>query len=333
MNFSLERPLLFIFLLAALALALFIARILKSSSAFSVPLGPPGGPPFSPPVGVAAALRLLQIAEILGVFCLILAASGPVLLSEETVWLEKGADVLFVIDASPSMSALDMNGLSRFETAKKLLRDFASRRGADAIGLVAVGEDAALLIPPSIDREALYNRLDSLQIAELGDGTALGLGLSIAALHLRSSRAPRKATVLITDGENNTGAVHPVTAAAAVRASLSALWVIGVGSTGEVAIDYVDPETRLRRTGVLDSRFNPEALKAIASAGAGVYLSAPSPDSFARAFSRLDSAEPSSTLSRSSLRIHLYHTPFILLGLILLVLCRSIRRLVLGAFL
>jgi Ca-activated chloride channel family protein len=226
-----------------------------------------------------------------------------------------------------------MGGSSRFDAARRLVRDFAVNRGADAVGLIAVGADAALFVPPTIDRRALLTRLSSLSIAELGDGTALGLGLSVAALHLRSSRAPRKAAVLITDGENNAGAIHPATAAAALRAAGAALWVVGVGGAGEVAVDYVDPTTKLRRTGVFDSRFDPEALRSIARAGGGTYLSAPSADAFGRAFSRLDVAEATAALSRTRIRTATLQTPFIVAGLVLLVAARAIRRLLLGAFL
>ena len=333
MTLSFEHPLLLFFAVAALIAAYVISRILRSSTAIEIPLGPPGGTAFVPPVGAELVVRLLHIAEFLGALFLAIAAAGPVALKSETVWLERGADILFVVDASPSMSARDMAGSSRFDTARRFVREFALSRGADAIGLVAVGGDAALLVPPTIDRRALLSRLDSLAIAELGDGTALGMGLSVAALHLRSSQASRKAAVLITDGENNAGAVHPATAAAALRASGAALWVLGVGGAGEVAIDYIDPATKIRRTGVFDSRFDPESLKSIARAGSGTYISAPSAEAFGRAFSRLDVAEAIVTRSRTRIRQTTLQSPFIIAGIALLVSARAVRRLILGAFL
>ncbi len=333
MTLSLERSILLFFAVLALIAAYVVSRILRSSTAIEIPLGPPGGTAFEPPVGAELVVRLLHSAELLGALSLAVAAAGPVALTSETIWLERGADILFIVDASPSMSARDMAGSSRFDAARRFVREFALGRGADAIGLVAVGGDAALLVPPTIDRRALLSRLDSLVIAELGDGTALGMGLSVAALHLRSSRAPRKAAVLITDGENNAGAVHPATAAAALRAAGASLWVVGVGGAGEVAVDYVDPVTKLRRTGVFDSRFDPEALRSIARAGGGTYLSAPSADAFGRAFSRLDVAEATAALSRTRIRTTTLQAPFIIAGIALLVAARAVRRLILGAFL
>jgi Ca-activated chloride channel family protein len=333
MSLSFERPLLFLLTLFALVVAYVVSRILRTATAIEIPLGPPGGSSFEPPVGADLAVRVLHAAELIGALCLAIAAGGPISLTTETVWLERGADILFIVDASPSMSARDMGASSRFDAARRLVREFSLNRGADAIGLVAVGGDAALLVPPTVDRRALLARLESLSIAELGDGTALGLGLSVAALHLSSSRAPRKAAVLITDGENNAGAVHPATAAAALRAAGASLWVVGVGGSGEVAVDYVDPTTKQRRTGVFDSRFDPEALRSIARSGGGTYLSAPSADAFARAFSRLDVAEATAARSRSRIRTAALHMPFVVVGIVLLVSARAVRRLVLGAFL
>jgi Ca-activated chloride channel family protein len=189
------------------------------------------------------------------------------------------------------------------------------------------------MVPPTVDRSALYSRLGTLQIGELGDGTALGLGLGIAALHMRNSAAPRRAAVLITDGENNAGAIHPETAATALREAGAALWVVGVGGGGEVPIDYVDPVTRIRRTGVFDSRFNPGSLRAIARSGGGQYIAAPSAEAFSQAFSIIDQGEMIVRRSGSVNRTRSFQVPLAVLGLALICAVRFMRRQILGAFL
>ncbi len=328
---SFERPsLLLLGLLLAIVSALLLRGRRPAASA-PVSLGPPGSEPFRPPVGAAAFLAAIRGLETAGVAALVLAAAGPISVVEETVWLERGADVLFVLDSSPSMSARDMDGGSRFEASKRLIRDFVARRGADAVGLVGVGASSALLVPPTVDRRAFTARLDSLVIAEFGDGTALGTGLSIAALHLRSSRSPRRAAILLTDGENNAGEIHPSTAAAALRSVGASLWVIGVGTAGQVPIDYVDPESGSRRTGVLDSRYDEEALRSIAAAGGGSYLSAPSPAALADAFARFSDAEAFPVASRTTPRQRPLYRPFAAFGLAAILAARFLRRSVLGA--
>jgi Ca-activated chloride channel family protein len=229
------------------------------------------------------------------------------------------------------MAGLDMEGRSRFDLARDLVRDFADKRPSDAVGLAAVGSDAALLLPPTVDREALLARLENLRIGELGEGTALGMGIATAALHLRDSSAPRRVLTLITDGENNAGAIHPGTAAALLPGLGVSFWIMGVGSGGEVAIDYVDPLTRRRRTGTFESRFNAESLRAVARAGEGTYLAAPQAEAFSAAFARLDEEEL--VIRRSGLRAQTrpFHVPVLLAALGASLLVRIVRRFILGA--
>ena len=332
-GFGFERPLLAAAALVIVPLAVFAARRLRNPFAAVIPLGPPGGVAFKPSFNMDGLVKTLRFLEYAGALLLLLSAAGPVIKITETVWLNRGADILFVIDTSPSMAALDMDGASRFNAARKLLADFAQSRPSDGIGLVAVGNDAALLIPPTTDREALYSRLEQLRIAELGDGTALGMGLAVAALHLEKSAAPRRAVALITDGENNAGAVHPETAAAMLRDMDISLWVIGIGSGGEVPIDYVDPHTRMRRTGMFDSRFDTESLRRISAAAGGTWLPAHSADALTAAFERLDGRELVVRRSGSMVRRRSCRLPFMLAALGLIAGTRFIRRFFLGAWL
>jgi Ca-activated chloride channel family protein len=331
-SFGFERPLLFGAALIVLPLSALIRKILKNPFTLSLPLGPPGGIPFKPPVNTDLFIRFLGLLEYGGLLLLFAGAAGPELRISETLWLNRGADIIFALDTSPSMAGLDMDGVSRFTAARNLLREFAESRPSDAIGLVAVGNDAALLLPPTADRRALFTRLENLRIAELGDGTALGMGLAVAAFHLENSSAPRRAVVLVTDGENNAGAIHPETAAAMLPQRGISLWIIGVGSAGEVPIEYVDPATRMRRTGTFESRFDTEKLKTLGEIGGGSYMAAPSADTLAAAFSRLNEGEM--TVGRSGLftRRKSCHVPVLLAATGILVMVRFIKKYFLGAW-
>ncbi|MDR1024276.1 MAG: VWA domain-containing protein [Treponema sp.] len=331
MSIGFEYPLFIAAGLGFLALALLVSRRTRNSFVLFLPLGAPGGVPFKPPVKWDVLIKLLFALELLGVFLLFLAAAGPERRTNRTVWLGRGADILFVLDLSPSMAGIDMDGRSRFDAARDLVRDFAERRPSDAIGLAALGYDAALLVPPTVDRRPLVDRLERLRVAELGDGTALGIGLAVALRHLQNSSVPRRVVILITDGENNAGALNPESAAALLADAGISLWVIGVGSGGEIPIDYVDPATRMRRTGTFDSRFDEESLRSLSRAGRGVYIAAPSADALAAAFSRISGEEL--TVSRSSTLVQ-RHSLYILPlagGFCLVILARLVRRFFLGA--
>jgi Ca-activated chloride channel family protein len=106
-----------------------------------------------------------------------------------------------------------------------------------------------------------------------------------------------------------------------------------MGSGGEVPIDYLDPITKVRRTGTFDSRFDPENLKAIARKGEGFYIPAPSADAFFHAFSRIDEKELTIGRSGTITRTKGFQIPFIIGGFILLGFVRFVRRYLWGTFL
>jgi len=333
MSIGFERPLFVLAAFISIPLVLFISKYLKPLFALDIPLEPPGGIAFKPPVNLKFLMKFLHTLEMAGVFLLFAAAAGPHFVFTEMVWLNRGADIIFVMDISPSMAGIDMGGRTRFEAARSLLIDFADRRQQDAIGFVALGQDAALLVPLTTDREVLYSRLNSLAIGELGDGTALGTGLALAAFHISKSEAPRRAVVLITDGENNAGTIHPESAAAMLGEMGVSLWVVGVGSAGEVPVNYVDPITKMRRTGTFESRYNTEDLKSIADKAHGQWVHAPQAEALSAAFSQLDQREMIIRRSIPVRREEPLYVGFVIAAVALLWGVRFVRRYVLGALL
>jgi Ca-activated chloride channel family protein len=333
MNVSFEHPQ-FAFIGVLIVVGLYVYfRFRKKSFVLDLPLGPPGGAVFRSPVPVQLLFRFTRLLEGFALLLLFVALAGPAFVQHKTLWLDRGADVFFVIDCSPSMSALDMQGQSRFAVAKRLVTRFAQLRPSDAIALVAIGADGALILPPTVDRTVFSERLAALSIAELGDGTAIGTGLAIAAVHLRNSRAQKKLVILLTDGENNAGAVHPLTGAILAREAGAELWVIGIGTSGEVPLDYVDPLTGQRKTGTFESRYDPEALRSIAQAGGGTFLVADSTGALEDAFNRMNSTGIAPGRSRTYRVSQSLAGSLLLVALLCIALARSIRWLFMGALL
>ncbi len=366
-----ERPWLF-----ALGLIIFILipvlRHFSGGRYIAAALNPPGGigpvTPFSVRVQLTAAALLRFVAGV----ALTIALAGPLTTVSHVVWTERGADILFVLDASPSMAAKDARMLSfgidqadsakaaprkdpegeapapelstlsdqaytspvsRFDASRRFIQAYTQARGADAIGLIGVGQEAALLVPPTIDRKSFAQRLETINIGEFGDGTAIGSALAIAAYHLRLSSADRRIVVLISDGENNAGAIHPETAARGLKAIGVDLYIIGVGKLGEAPIDYIDPESGLRRTGSFLSRFDEAGLRKTAEAANGQYYDASSSESLAAAFHRLAADNPIHSRGRKETETLPRHRFFLLIAFIALSLDQLLRRFSLGAFL
>ena len=265
----------------------------------------------------------------IGPTAFIIALSGPARVEREKIYLSEGIDIMIVLDESPSMSARDFQPENRFEAAKSVIRSFVSARENDAIGLVTFSKDAALRVPSTLDRATFVDRLDALRIMSLGDGTAIGLGLSVAALHLARSGGEQSVIVLITDGENNAGEIPPITATdVAMRLGIR-VYAIGIGTQGEVPIEYTDPETGIVRKGLFTSRFNEELLQRIAETTGGRYYSAKSPGALNAVFRSIDNIE---TTDRR-VRIDVHATPlyrwFVAIGLVSLILNIFLRTVLL----
>jgi len=332
MSFAFENPFLAGSALIIIPLAILIYTRLKNPFVASIPLGAPGGAAFKTSQ-YGGIVRLLKFLEVMGIFLLFFSAAGPSIKTSETVFLNRGADIFFILDVSPSMAAIDMDGKNRFNAGRDMILDFANKRPSDSIGLVAVGEDAVLLLPPSSDRQALAARLERLRVGELGDGTALGMGIAVAAHHLDKSNAKRKVAVLLTDGENNAGAIHPETAAGFLRDTGVSFWVIAIGSAGEVPLDYTDPYTGIRSIGVFDSRYDIESLRRLSSVAGGFFIAAPSADTFAAAFSQLDDNEITIQRTRVVSRTSSFSFQLLIISASLITAVKFIRRFLLGAML
>jgi Ca-activated chloride channel family protein len=206
-----------------------------------------------------------------------IAAAGPASLAPAAAVDKLGMHVVFAIDVSPSMAARDLEP-SRLEAAKSFVGAFLSSPDGAAgasVGLVAFGAEAALACPPTTDYATVLERLESLQPGVLGDGTALGQGLASAYRQIVASGSRRAVAVLLSDGEDNVGLVHPEDAAKALRGGGVRFLVVGVGSKGDVPIDYVNPVTGQRMSGEYRSGFDSDAMAAIAAAGGGDYRAAP----------------------------------------------------------
>ena len=222
---------------------------------------------------------------------LVTALASPVVHHQERVYTSRGSDILFVLDTSPSMAARDIANTTRLEAAKLGIRTLVRENRGASFALVAMGSEAAVVVPPTSDQELFFRRLDSFVIGAQGEGSAIGTGLSTAVYHLASSAAPKKCIVLITDGENNAGSIHPETAALLARENGITVYTFGIGTRGTVAIEYVDPHTGKIHAGYYESEFDTKPLEAIAALTGGRYFGVDSTAALAAALSAVGDRE------------------------------------------
>ena len=208
-----------------------------------------------------------------GIIFLIIALSEPIVFKNKQVYTDAGSSIMFLLDISPSMAAKDMNGETRIAAAKKIIRKFVAKYPGDSFGLTALSSSAALILPPTIDHKVFLSRLDSLSIGELGDGTAIGMGLAVSSAYMTRTKLNSSYIVLLTDGENNTGEINPKTAAEVLVNKNIGFYVIGIGSSGYTTLEYTDRKTGKTYSGSIFSKFDEVELKKIAQYGNGKYPS------------------------------------------------------------
>lgn len=219
-----------------------------------------------------SSIRFLSMLFALAAYImLVIACADPVLHQQEKIYTSRGSDILFVLDTSPSMAARDIASSTRLEAAKMGLRTLMSENRGASFGLVTMGSEAAAIVPPTLDHELFLKRLEAVAVGAQGNGSAIGTGLSTAIYHLISSTAPKKCIVLITDGENNAGEIHPETAALLAKENDITIYTFGIGTRGSVPIEYVDPESGKIISGYYESEFDSKPLEEIARIAGGQY--------------------------------------------------------------
>ena len=246
---------------------------------------------------VAAFIRNVCVCA--GYIFMIIAAAGPVKKENLTTWFSRGDDVIFAIDVSPSMGAKDLLP-DRFGAAISMVDEFLSPARNEAVGIVAFGTEAALVCPPTLDYAALNSRLEKISPGILGNGTAIGTGLAVAIRHMIFASGKRKHIVLITDGEENSGAITSDEAVLLAARNGIRVNIIGIGSHGEVPVEYRNPESGEYFQGMYKSTFNETHLKDLADLTKGFYMNVKDEQGVGRAFGELASEIPSASIHQIS---------------------------------
>ncbi|MBY0369760.1 VWA domain-containing protein, partial [bacterium] len=266
MTWELSNPVFLLWALLPMAIAAYALVRRRSSKARDLSA-------FSSPAMQRRHTRLLRWAFrglflllVGSLFGLAIIAARPVQRESWTERSTEGIDIVITLDVSISMVADDFLP-SRIDVAKRVITDFIQKRKYDRIGLVIFGGEAMTKSPLTRDHTFLLEQVKAIQLNELKQGTAIGMGLSNALLRLRRSTAKTKIIVLLTDGDSNVGAINPVTAAQLARQEGIKIYPIGMGEKNRVIVDVPQLDAYGRKVGVLGrvpSYINPALLKEIA---------------------------------------------------------------------
>ena len=174
--------------------------------------------------------------------------------------VSEGIAIQLLVDVSSSMdmsvTALDGKKSSRMDVAKEMVVRFIAGdgdtlegRSDDLIGLITFARYADTRSPLTFGHDALLNIVRNLVIQERPneDGTAYGDALAIAAARLKNleeleygshrvDEIQSKVIILLTDGENNSGAHLPLEAAGLAKEWGCRVYVVSLGESSTKGI-------------------------------------------------------------------------------------------------
>jgi len=198
---------------------------------------------------------------------------------------------MLAVDLSGSMKRRDMqvekDWVTRLDVVKRVAGEFIERRDGDRIGLILFGTRAYLQAPLTFDRPTVRTLLQESVIGLAGEQTAIGDAIGLGVKRLRERPAENRVLILLTDGANTAGEVHPMDAARFAAKLGLKIYTIGVGA-----------DVAMMRRLYGSVRVNPSAdldeptLAAIARATGGRYFRARQTNELVEIYRTLDELEP-----------------------------------------
>lgn len=221
---------------------------------------------------------------------LVMAAARPQWVGEPVRLPNMSRDILMVVDISNSMNerdfALQGRRIDRLSAVKKTAADFIKQRVDDRIGLVLFGSRAYVQAPITYDKSSVLEILAQTDAGMAGNSTSIGdaIGLSLKSLR-NSDNKDKKVIILLTDGENNSGALSLAQAIQLAKDEGVKIYTIGVGAEQS----FVNSIFGIRIA--VPSALDEESLNQIAAETKGTYFRATDTQSLAQIYQEIDKLE------------------------------------------
>jgi Ca-activated chloride channel homolog len=266
-----------------------------------------------------AALRWLTLV------LFIAALAQPRLTKSQMTVKESGVDIVVAFDMSGSMMSedfvVDGKRVDRFDMARSVLKKFIDQRPSDRIGLIVFATQAFIATPLTLDHDFLQENLDRLEIGSINpNATAIGDALSTAINRVRDLKAKSKIVILMTDGENNSGKINPLTAAQAAQAIGVKVYTIGIGIRGTAPM----PVGKNPFTGETVYQNEPadvdeDTLQKIAQMTGGNYYRADNAEKFKQIYADIDKLEKTEAVINKYAEFQELFPWFVWSGLVILL--------------
>ena len=233
--------------------------------------------------------KIGKILVLSGIILLLTALARPQTTVRTDIVNRRGIDIAILFDVSGSMQSVDFEP-NRLEAARKTINDFVSERLGDRISLVVFAGEAFTRIPLTLDHNVVRESLDAVTFDSVNrDGTAIGMAISVGLNRLKKSDAASRVMILLTDGDNNAGAIDPTTAAELAAEMGIRIYTIGVG-TDKMLLPTQD---MFGRTQIVqyEGGFDEKLLNFIADTTGGMYFRAKDPRALSQIFDTINALE------------------------------------------
>ncbi len=261
--------------------------------------------------------QILFAGRMIAIAFLIIALARPQSGSKSEEVTTEGIDIMVALDISSSMLAEDFKPKNRLEVAKIVAEDFVKGRKNDRIGMVVFAGESYTQCPLTLDYGVLLDFIKDVNVGLIEDGTAIGMALANAVNRLRDSKAKSKVIILLTDGRNNAGELHPLTAARLAQAMKVRIYTVGAGSRGTALYPIYDPifGKRYQR---LPVEIDEDLLQQIAKITGGKYFRAVDRSSLEEVFHEIGELEKTKIEVKEFTRYEELFPRYLVIGLVIL---------------
>jgi Ca-activated chloride channel homolog len=206
--------------------------------------------------------------------------------------------------------------LNRLNSAKNVITEYINKQTFNRIGLVVFAGYSYTKCPLTLDKNMLIQIINDVQYTPENDGTAIGMGIATAVNRLRKSDAKSKVIILLTDGNNNTGMIDPMSAANIAKDLQIKIYTIGLGNPqGYLQPQSLDFEKYSLQVG---AGIDEKMLQDIADTTGGKFYRAYDGDSLRKIYDDIDKLEKSNIEVKRRVLYKENFIPFLIIGFVLI---------------
>ena len=177
----------------------------------------------------------------LAVVGLVISLADPVRIGDKRPDPPQERDIIFIVDASISMTLrdylLDGKRIDRMTLLKGVLDRFIQQFPGERIAIIVFGDAAYTLVPLTHDQHLVRRMLSRIEATMVGRfnnmGEAISLGVKQASQQSQDRR--HRVLVMLTDADKPTGTIDPYAAADLALEAGIPLYTIAIGASAAEA--------------------------------------------------------------------------------------------------